>query len=104
MLCADIETCTAERTQKLALRVLQRQVYALQTALQLVVKKLPDAPQTVVLAGSGEFLGRVVLKETPELVTARVVSLADELGPAISQAACAHALATLATEASHHGR
>jgi hypothetical protein len=33
--------------------------------------------------------------------TAKVVSLADQLGPAISQAACAYALAVLAGECHH---
>lgn len=51
--------------------------------------------ETIVLSGQGEFLARQVLDELG-LVRARRVSLADRLGPGLSQAATAHALAVLA--------
>jgi (4-(4-[2-(gamma-L-glutamylamino)ethyl]phenoxymethyl)furan-2-yl)methanamine synthase len=95
MLCADLETSTADERRKLAERALLRQTLLLQTPIKTVVARLPQPPRTVVLAGSGEFLARAVL-QTIGPVTA--VSLAEKLGPEISKAACAHALAVLAAE------
>jgi probable H4MPT-linked C1 transfer pathway protein len=98
MLCADAETCTPDETRDLAKRVALRLEHHLTTALELIVKRLPAAPRTVVLAGSGEFLARAVLRRQHAFPSPAVVSLAERLGPAVSQAACAYALAVLAAE------
>jgi hypothetical protein len=103
MLCADAESCSAEEALELARRACQRQVDRIQTALEVVAKRLSGSPQTVVLAGSGEFLARDVLGLLPTLAGARVVSLGEQFGPQVSQAACAHALAVLAAEANRDG-
>jgi probable H4MPT-linked C1 transfer pathway protein len=97
MLCADAETCTPDETQKLAQRVLLKQVYALTSAFGGVAEKLPGV-RTAILAGSGEFLARVALREQPHFSLSNVISVAERLGADISQAACAHALAILASE------
>jgi probable H4MPT-linked C1 transfer pathway protein len=97
MLCADVETSTEDERRKLAERVLLRLVYDLTFAVKQVAGQLPCPPQTVVIAGSGEFLAELVLREQKAFPPCRVVSLARTLGPAVSQAACAHAVATLAT-------
>jgi probable H4MPT-linked C1 transfer pathway protein len=102
MVCADAETCSPTDTRKLAERVLLKQVYLLQTALEIVARRLPGPPWTVILAGSGEFLARLVLAQMPAPAP-RIVSLAETLGPDISQSACAYALARLATEKSGPG-
>lgn len=99
MVCADLETTTAEERQRLAERVLLRQVYALTSSVEQVVKRLPGPPRTVVVAGSGEFLARPVLKEQRAFPPCRVVFLSEALGPEASAAACAHAVAVLAAEA-----
>jgi hypothetical protein len=52
-----------------------------------------------VWAGEGEFLAQRALKQQREIAPCRVVSLRDKLGPEISRAACAYAVAVLATEA-----
>jgi hypothetical protein len=49
-----------------------------------------------VLSGSGEFLPKSFVKET--LPATPIVSLAEKLGPSVSAAGPAHALAVLATE------
>jgi probable H4MPT-linked C1 transfer pathway protein len=103
MLCADIETCSEDETRKLALRASQRQIHLLHKALEHVAAALPGPLQTVVLAGSGEFLARALLKMHPVSSGTRVVSLEELLGPEISQAACAYALAVLAAEQSGGG-
>lgn len=97
MLCADARTCTREQIDKLATRVLQKQVYVLQNAVEAVAGRLGEVPRVLVLAGSGEFLASVVVSQL-RFKAARVISLAEQLGPEISRAACAHALVMLATE------
>ena len=61
-----------------------------------VLARLPSPPTTVVISGRGEFLARRVLERLG--VTAKIVSLSAELGPELSRAAAAHALAVLARE------
>ncbi len=101
MLCADVETCSAEEARTLAQRVLLKQVYLLTSTFRQIVKKLPAPPRTVLVSGSGEFLARAALSEQRDFPAPDVVSLAEKLGPETSAAACAHALAVLAAEDGH---
>jgi hypothetical protein len=64
-----------------------------------VVSRLPAPPGTAVLAGEGEFLAARVLGAVPWSGGCAVVRLGELLGPAVSQAACARAVAVLAAEA-----
>jgi probable H4MPT-linked C1 transfer pathway protein len=97
MLCADDETCNEAETTDLALRTRARQIGVLCDALRQVVGGQAEPLRTVILAGSGEFLARVVLSAMA-LAALPVISLTERLGPAISQAACAYAVAVLAGE------
>lgn len=96
MLCADAETCSRTETEKLATLVLMKQVYLLRSAIEIMAEKMRERPRTLILSGSGEFLAHLVLKEL-EFKPAQVISLAEQLGPAGSQVACAHALTVLAS-------
>jgi probable H4MPT-linked C1 transfer pathway protein len=98
MLCADPEALDRRETTKLAQRILLRQVYQLTMALDHVLRSLPGSADTVVISGEGEFLARLVLNQQNGFRGGRVISLADKLGPEISRAACAYALAVLAQE------
>ncbi len=98
MLCADAESLDAEEIHKLAERALLRQVYQLAMAFDHVARSLPRPPEVVVLAGEGEFLARLVLSQQNSFRNGKVVSLSQDLGPEISRAACAHAVAVLADE------
>jgi (4-(4-[2-(gamma-L-glutamylamino)ethyl]phenoxymethyl)furan-2-yl)methanamine synthase len=102
MLCADSETCKPAETRKLAERVLLKQVYHVNSAIKQVAKTLPGPPQTIIATGSGEFLMPVILSaQNPfplDMPPGRAISLAGQLGPEISQAACAYAVAMLASE------
>ena len=98
MLCADLETSTADQRRKLAERVLLRQVMDLGFAFKSVAKRLPSLPQTVLLAGEGEFLAKIALQEQKDIPPCRAVVLSDSLGSAISRAACAYAVAMLSAE------
>jgi probable H4MPT-linked C1 transfer pathway protein len=100
MYCADAVTCSPEQTQALARAVVRRQVLLLKEALTEVSAGLPQMPVTLISAGSGEFLLRAALQDEPP-GRAPIVSLAAQLGPDISQAACAYALAVLAQEHTH---
>jgi (4-(4-[2-(gamma-L-glutamylamino)ethyl]phenoxymethyl)furan-2-yl)methanamine synthase len=101
MLCADAETCSPEETRRLAERALLKQVYFLGSAFRRVVERLPTPPRTIILAGSGERLAGVALRGQQDFPVPEVISLADRLGPEVSRAACAYAVAVLATERGH---
>jgi probable H4MPT-linked C1 transfer pathway protein len=100
MRCADRETFGEGETLVLARRVRATQIVLLRSAVERVARTLPGPPTTVVIAGSGEFLARAVLEEMTHWPI-RLRSLAQDLGPAVSQAACAYALAVLAAEQLH---
>jgi probable H4MPT-linked C1 transfer pathway protein len=99
MLCADLETCTEEQRRKLALLLNLRLVRQLASAVERVAWRLPAPPGTVVVSGSGEFLARVLLPDYSALPPCPLLSLAERLGPGVSAAACAHAVAVLCREA-----
>lgn len=95
MLCADLETSTPRERRAVAERASRRQEAMLRRAVGRVAGRLPGPPRAFVLSGSGEFLAR---RAIPGDGRARVVSLAQELGPALSAAACAYSVAVLAKE------
>src|SRR5262249_53530741 len=61
MLCADAETPTPAEPRKRAERVLFKQIYPLGPATRQAAQHPPGPPQTLIVAGSGEFLMPVVL-------------------------------------------
>jgi uncharacterized hydantoinase/oxoprolinase family protein len=99
MLCADSETCAPEETQQVAERVRRKQVACLTSALRQVAKPFPDR-LTAILAGSGEFLAQAALTAQQAFHIPSIVSLSERMGPEISRAACAYAVAVLAREQS----
>lgn len=92
MRCADAETFSEEDAVNLAAHAIGMQRQAIRRAAQRVLADRP-AVQRIVVAGSGEILAR-----SGGWPDARVTSLADLLGPNISEAACAHAVVTLAAQ------
>jgi probable H4MPT-linked C1 transfer pathway protein len=95
MLCTDVETSTPQERRAVAEQAAKRQTSLLEEAVARVSGRLPLPPRAFVLSGSGEFLARQILPRDDGL---RVASLARELGPALSTAACAYAVAVLANE------
>jgi (4-(4-[2-(gamma-L-glutamylamino)ethyl]phenoxymethyl)furan-2-yl)methanamine synthase len=102
MFCADLESLRPGECEDLAEVLGQRLVSRLAQSVAAVSKRLPSRVQSVIVGGSGEFLvpaifacaaGRLAFAETPA-----VTSLARQLGPDISAAACAHAVAVLCAE------
>ncbi|MGF1581656.1 MAG: hydantoinase/oxoprolinase family protein [Gemmataceae bacterium] len=97
MLGGDPEMCSLEETTRLARDTAAIQEAMLQEAVQTVVREMAAKPERVILSGSGEFLARkVALRRGFD--EAQLVSLNDHLGSEISSAACAHAVAVLASE------
>jgi probable H4MPT-linked C1 transfer pathway protein len=96
MVCADLETSTAEERCELASRTAARQVELVAAAMRHVSARFSAPPGTVIFAGSGEHVAAKALTATGW--TPRVVSLRQELSGAASVAACACAVAVLAAE------
>lgn len=96
MVCADADSFTAEDARQAAATVREAQLELLQAAVEKVVTRMGAPPKTVITSGHGEFLLRYLLARLPW--QADVLSLTEELGPAVSRCAPAHALAVLARE------
>jgi probable H4MPT-linked C1 transfer pathway protein len=98
MICADLETSTPREREEVAQRAHLRQVMGLEGSIECVAGRLPQPPESVILSGAGEFLARAALPGQQVVPTCPVVSLGERLGPEVSKAACAYALAVLAAE------
>jgi probable H4MPT-linked C1 transfer pathway protein len=99
MVGADLETSTADERRELAEHVVFRHVMQIGGAIKAVAGSLPRPPETIVSCGAGEFLTEVALKHQQAVRPCPVVSLGRKIGPEVSKAACAYALAVLAAEA-----
>lgn len=93
MLCADLETSTAEERVTLARRAAEAQAQTLRASMIRVKERLPTVLKTVILSGSGEFVAK-----DPVPVECQVISLGETLGEELSAVACAYALAVLGEE------
>ena len=98
MLAADADACTPEETRQVAVSARVELIRRLARAIEKVARRLQAQPRTVVLAGSGESLARTVLDTQNAFANPKVISFSSRLGPEISKAACAYALAMLVKE------
>jgi (4-(4-[2-(gamma-L-glutamylamino)ethyl]phenoxymethyl)furan-2-yl)methanamine synthase len=98
MRCADVESFTPEDARALADHALETQWQTIVEAVERVLRG-KEPVQRVVLSGSGEVLGRAVAARHAGLAKRPWTSLSELLGPPLSEAACAYAVATLATDA-----
>jgi (4-(4-[2-(gamma-L-glutamylamino)ethyl]phenoxymethyl)furan-2-yl)methanamine synthase len=96
MICADAAEFNAADAREAAEAVEREQWVRLERALRRVVARLTGAPHCIAISGSGEFLARRLAQAAAD--SANLVSLGDRLGPGVSVAATAHALAVLACE------
>jgi (4-(4-[2-(gamma-L-glutamylamino)ethyl]phenoxymethyl)furan-2-yl)methanamine synthase len=95
LLCADADELSPAEVQDIARRARSRQVEHIGRAVERVLAGR-SAPQKLILSGSGEVLGRQIAAHHPRLAPLPLVSLADHLGPGLSEAAAAYAVAVLA--------
>jgi probable H4MPT-linked C1 transfer pathway protein len=106
MICADVETSTEADRRALALRICNRQALLIRQAIERIAREMSAPLAGLILSGSGEFLARAAVELAWEQASRvppadRIISLGERLGPRISEAACAHALAVLASEAAN---
>ena len=97
MRCAEATEIPRVDVEALARRAMETQAAFVCKAVARVLDGRPT-PRRVVLAGSGEAIARRVLATHARLSSIPVISLAERLGPALSEAACAYAVATLVAE------
>jgi len=104
MRCADTEMLSEDALVRFAEEIRQAQLQNVCCALhrQRIEVGRPDHVHTVILAGAGEFLARRLFEPPFPLPEqdppTKFVSLATELGPAVSACAPAYAVAVLASE------
>ncbi len=98
MICSDLETCTHDERHDIAVRAARRQVQMIVHALETVTSRLPAPPEKVILSGSGEFLAEIAWRGQKSGPPCAPLSLGERLGSEISRAACAYALAVIASE------
>src|SRR5262249_38228588 len=91
------EDWSPRRAEDFARGIRQEQARRIAAWAMVVASRLPEPLQHVVCAGAGEFLIRDAV--APAIFpSARLISLTERLSPALSTAACAHAIAVLAAE------
>jgi (4-(4-[2-(gamma-L-glutamylamino)ethyl]phenoxymethyl)furan-2-yl)methanamine synthase len=96
MICADSTTFSESDAELAATHIRDAQVAQLASALEKVTANVPCPPGACVLSGSGECLAKMLVCR--QLPATPIVSLAERLGPAVSAAGPAHALAVLAND------
>jgi probable H4MPT-linked C1 transfer pathway protein len=101
MVCCDHDEIELAEARSIARFFAEAQVRGLSSAVAAVVARDHEQFDTVIIAGSGESLARKIVAELPALQNARLVRLAEQLSPALAEAACAYAVAVLATERGH---
>jgi len=119
MICADMETSTADERRFLADEAFRRLISMIMLKLTIVMQRNSATPHTIVTSGSGSFLIPAILdaqwrhasaerrrkgsreKKTPHLKGVNQIPLSDNIGEGASAAACAYAVAVLAGEQLH---
>ncbi len=96
MICCDRTMFDEDDARRMSALVAVAQLGRLTTAVGQVIARMAGPPATIVLSGRGEFLARRAVQAMQ--LTAPVVSLNAQLGPAVSRSATAHALAVLGRE------
>jgi (4-(4-[2-(gamma-L-glutamylamino)ethyl]phenoxymethyl)furan-2-yl)methanamine synthase len=97
MIAADADEFNHRDAVALAQAAADAQASRLAAAIEQVKARLSGPPARIILSGHGEFLARDAMEVLS--IDVPLLSLTQELGPAISRSAPAHALAVLAREA-----
>ena len=97
MLCADEDELDPSTVDRLAAALAARQQALIGRSLNRVLDGMDGRPD-VVICGSGSFVARRVVAESPRLAGSQATSLAEIFARRISCAACAYAVARLAVE------
>ena len=97
MICADSDNFNHRDAVAMARAIAERQSLQIAAGVEKVSASLGQPPSRAILSGQGEFAGKRALASLGD--SPPVISLAKELGVAISRCAPAHALAVLSREA-----
>ena len=98
MVCCDRTEFTAEDAQSMAHFLADIQQRQIAGALQQVLQKLELDCSHVLISGSGSFLAEKIVRSESRLQSAKITRLQDLIGNRTSDAACAFAVALLASE------
>jgi (4-(4-[2-(gamma-L-glutamylamino)ethyl]phenoxymethyl)furan-2-yl)methanamine synthase len=98
MIGGDADMTSEADTRHLAELIAARQAELIRAACRDVASRIPDRPAVIVTAGSGEFLADAIVDSEHGWRDVTTLSLTRRLGPEISRAAAAFAVAVLATE------
>jgi uncharacterized hydantoinase/oxoprolinase family protein len=98
-----VESFVFDDACALADRALETQWITVAAAIERVLHGRRPV-ERVVLSGSGEVLARHATGRASQVRAIPVTSVADLLGPALSEAACAYAVAILAAQEFDHER
>lgn len=96
MICADSSEFHHRDAVEAARWLADAQTAKITAAIARVAADMPRAPSVCIISGQGDFLARRAWARLSH--PARLVSLAQELGPLVSRCAPAHAVAVLAAE------
>ena len=95
-ICVDTEQFNHRDAVVIAQSAGEAQAELIAAAIERVLQRVGDVPQSVVLSGHGEFIARRALGQIG--VEAQVISLTQQLGRMLSRCATSHALAVIAQE------
>jgi uncharacterized hydantoinase/oxoprolinase family protein len=98
MVCCDRTEFTLDDARSAARAFAAAQLETLAGAFGKVVDGHPPPYAGAIVSGSGSFLARELLGRNRATSLCPVISLDEQLSPAVATAACAYAIAVLATE------
>ena len=98
MVGGDPEITPLEVTAELARRAFAAQRRTIAESIRRVLDRLPSPPRSGYLSGSGEFLARAAWADVGDTEATDLRSLSEAWGPVRATAACAFAVAVLASE------
>lgn len=96
--CCDINELSETEAIEMAGWLSARQQAQITEALNQVLSRMDDLPQTVLISGSSVFLAEKIARSHPQLAQAMITNVAEIFDRSISDAACAFAVARLAAE------
>lgn len=99
--CCDRTELSVAAIDAMAEYLAECQAAEIASAIDAVVARGDGALTGAIVSGSGEFLARSVLRRHPAMTNRPIISLSERLSSSIAEAACAYALAILATEGRH---
>ena len=98
MLCCDRSELSREEAIRISRSLADAQKRQIMASMERVLSRTDQPCGTVLISGSGEFLAEEIARENANTRSSQFVRLADCFGPTVSEAACAFAVARLATE------